>query len=126
MGLDVVGGVIERNKRLYSRERVLFQLMPQDLALAPGGDLLVLKDVLQHLPNEVIEEYIRVLCPRFKACLITNSYEKLQTPKNVDILPGQFRCLDLREAPYFVRGFYVFEYWTSAWERIRTLLYTAS
>lgn len=122
VGLDVVESVIERNRNLHARERVDFALMPPSLADVPSGDLLIIKDVLQHLPDADIHAFVRELFPRYRFALITNSFEKLHTPRNVDVQPGEFRCLDLTAAPYRVRGAYVFEYWSAAWERIRTLL----
>lgn len=127
LGLDVVRPVVERNQQIYGSSRVRFDLMPDDLKKAPGGDLLLIKDVLQHLPDRDIFEFLNLVTPRFRFALITNSYQKIDSAQNLD-LPnhGAFRCLDLTAAPYHVNGAYVFEYWAQPWERIRTLLIQGS
>lgn len=123
LGLDVVEKLIEANTGRFASERVRFQLSPVDPASIPPGDLLIIKDVLQHLPNHQIMELQRVLFGRFRHVLLTNSYQKLSTQRNVEINVGQFRCLDLMSPPFSFRGAYIFEFTTGVWERIRTFLY---
>ena len=125
IGYDVVENLIAHNNTRFASHDISFQRMPENIRSVVGGDLLIIKDVLQHLPTDMIKEYVRIICPKFKTCLLTNSFEKLNTPLNTDIKAGDFRCLDLKEAPFSFRGSYVYEYWTCAWERIRTFLYTA-
>lgn len=123
LGLDVVRPVVERNRTVYGSSRVRFDLMPDRLADVPSGDVLLIKDVLQHLPDPDVFEILNELVPRFRFALITNSFEKVDTSKNIDLSQhGAFRCLDLTSSPYNVDGAYVFEYWAQPWERIRTLL----
>lgn len=95
LGLDIVPSVIERNKALYARPGVDFALMPKTPDGVPAADLLLIKDVLQHLPDATIDVYAKLVFPRFRFCLVTNSFTKLSTPTNVDICSGDFRCLDL-------------------------------
>lgn len=124
-GLDVVRSVVDANTRSYARPGVRFDLMPEDVSTVPGGDLLIIKDVLQHLPNSDIFDLLHHVVPRFRYALITNSFEKIDTARNYDISGhGDFRCLDLSTSPYEVTGAYVFEYWALPWERIRTFLIT--
>jgi SAM-dependent methyltransferase len=122
-GFDVVKSVVKRNKLLFESESVTFHEMPDILDNIPTADLLIMKDVLQHLPDSDIEHYKINLFNRFPKCLISNSYEKIDTPKNIDIESGGFRCLDLNDVPYLFNGTYVLEFWTPLWERIRTMLY---
>jgi len=123
LGLDVVRSVVERNRRIYGSEHVEFDVMPEDLDDVPSGDLLLIKDVLQHLPDQDVRAILTRLVPRFRFALITNSYEKIDSFRNIELAEhGHFRCLDLTDAPYHVNGAYVFEYWAQPWERIRTLL----
>lgn len=122
LGLDIVPSVIERNKALYARPGVDFALMPKTPDGVPAADLLLIKDVLQHLPDATIDVYAKLVFPRFRFCLVTNSFTKLSTPTNVDIRSGDFRCLDLTAPPYNLRGAYVLEFSSGVWERLRTLL----
>lgn len=123
LGIDVVPSVIAKNKELYRDKNVDFCLAPDEVSLIPGGDLLIMKDVLQHFPNAEIIKYSTLVFPKFKHCLITNSYEKLQSLVNTDISFGEFRCLDLSSPPFSFRGSYVLEFSSPLWERIRTFSY---
>ena len=121
-GYDVVGDVVQRNLETFGSASRIFRMMPNNLAELPACDLLIMKDVLQHLSNAKISRFVTDLFPRARFCLITNSYEKLNTPQNIDVFDGEFRCLDLTAPPYRVDGAYVCEIGSSLWERIRTLL----
>jgi SAM-dependent methyltransferase len=122
-GYDVVESVVDRNRARFASSNVQFDLMPDDLSQVPSADLLVMKDVLQHLPDREIVRHRTELFDRFPRCLLTNSYRKIDTRRNVDILHGEFRCLDLNAAPYEFGGTYLLELSTPLWEELRTLLY---
>jgi SAM-dependent methyltransferase len=122
LGLDVVPLVVDRNSRAFARSNVKFSLMPENNADIPGADLLIMKDVLQHLPIPDIIEFYKDVFPKFKYCLITNSFQKIATEVNHEILPGEFRCLDLAAPPFNFRGSYIFDFFSPAWEEIRTFL----
>ena len=135
-GFDVVESVVERNRRLYRSDNVSFDIMPQDFNDVPQADLLIMKDVLQHLPNADIFSHRNELFSRYSMCLLTNSYRKLKhhnydlsssdftTGNNYDIASGDFRCLDLNAQPFNFGGAYVLEFSSPLFEQIRTLLYT--
>ncbi|WP_416462306.1 hypothetical protein [Sphingomonas sp. VDB2] len=121
-GYDVVPTIVAQNIALHSSDDANFDVMPDDVMDVRGGDLLIMKDVLQHLPDDVIMGFAAKLFPKFKYCLLTNSYRKLDTPQNIDIETGGFRCLDLTEAPYNVAGTYVLQFNSPLWEELRVLL----
>ena len=120
LGVDVVPSVVAHNEKRYSSNNVRFAVMPARLAQLPSGDLLIMKDVLQHLPNDEILRFAAELFPRFKFCLLTNSFVKLNTRRNTDVAHGGFRCLDLSAPPFSFDGCYVLEFASSMWERLRT------
>ncbi len=120
LGLDIVPEIIARNDEMFGRDNVAFRMMPGDLAALPGADLVLIKDVLQHQPTEDIVRWREPL-KKFRFCLITNSWRKLDTPVNTDINLGGFRSLDLKQKPFDFPGAYVFEFWWE-WESVRTLL----
>ena len=69
-----------------------------DFDKVKDADLLICKDVLQHLDNDKISHFIANL-PRFKYALISN--DLLDSPSlNVQINTGQYRPLDLRKEPF--------------------------
>lgn len=121
-GYDVVPSVVESNRKAFGSAKRIFEKMPEDIDRLPACELVIIKDVLQHLSNDKIFLFCRKIFPRHKFCLITNSFEKLNTPQNIDIFDGEFRCLDLTATPFCVPGAYVCEIGSALWERIRTLL----
>lgn len=123
-GFDVVARLIDANRRRFGSDTVRFDVMPEDLAALPQADLLVMKDVLQHLPDAEIARFRAQVFGRYRFVLLTNSFEKIDSHRNVDVRPGEFRCLDLAAPPYGFSGAYLFEYWAQPWERIRTFLIT--
>lgn len=122
-GYDIVSEIIDRNQKDFGGPTVKFSVMPPKFDSIPRGELLVMKDVLQHLSNETIEFFIENVFPKFKCCLLTNSYRKLDTPQNSDIMAGGFRCLDLSTKPFNLDGSYLLEFGSTLWEQIRTFLY---
>lgn len=122
-GFDVVERLVEQNNRRYGSESVRFEVMPDDPAALPSADLFLMKDVLQHLPDADIFRFRDTVFGRYRFALLTNSYEKADAYRNVDLSrPGEFRCLDLAAAPYHLPGAYLFEYFAQPWERIRAFL----
>ena len=104
MGYDVVKSVIEKNQAEFTQPNIHFyhgDALTTDL---PPADLLICKDVLQHLSNEDISSFIQQL-PKFKFCLITNDVDRRTlSSSNPDIHTGGFRQLDLTKAPFNLAG----------------------
>ena len=111
IGYDVVKSVIEMNKRRFSGQNFQFIMGDALNTNLPAADLLICKDVLQHLPNSDILLFLKQ-CSKFKHCLITNDCDpKTGTSSNRDIsFRGDCRPIDLIQAPFFVKGFKVLSY----------------
>ena len=71
-GLEIVSDLVTRNQRLYGRAGVRFAVTPESPEALPAGDLLVAKDVLQHLPNHDIHRFLTEVVVRYRYALITN------------------------------------------------------
>lgn len=99
-GFDLVPNVIENNIKLYQKNNIMFHVIngTEDLK-DKHADLLVVKDVIQHWPNEQITYFLNNILPNFKYALITNDFNQ---NNNSNINPGQFRCIDLEAAPFNV------------------------
>jgi SAM-dependent methyltransferase len=102
LGLDVVASLIDRNRERHGRSNIRFDRMTgiDDL---PGGDLLLCKEVLQHLPNALVAEYCAAIRSRYRFALITNAIEPAEIA-NTDIAPGDWRPLRLAEEPFSQPG----------------------
>ncbi len=97
VGIDVVASVIEANRLRFTRPNVSFFCAdPLDAGFEPpAGDLLLMKDVLQHLSNANVQKLL-ALASRFRYSLITNAYART----NDDCDNGDTRPLDIRAAPF--------------------------
>ena len=58
LGVDIASDVIEAVREKHEKRNVKFRVGDITEAL-PGADLLISKDVLQHLPNELVHKFIR-------------------------------------------------------------------
>jgi SAM-dependent methyltransferase len=99
LGLDVVPHVLDSNRRRFGRPGVEFSASPEDVDDIPGGDLLLIKDVFQHISNAKVQAYAKVF-PRFSYALVTNCIQKSRHLMNTDIADGGFRPVDLRLPPF--------------------------
>jgi SAM-dependent methyltransferase len=110
IGYDAVLSVIEENKNKYGKSNISFiqgDILSIDL---PPADLLICKDVLQHLTNEDVLTFIKQL-PKFKYCLITNDIDRAtNTSQNQDIQRGDYRTIDLTRPPFSVKGTKILTY----------------
>lgn len=104
IGIDAVKSVIKRNKRKYSSPSILFFQGDATQLNLPTADLLICKDVLQHLPFEDIHAFLTQLS-KFKYCLITNDVDpNTLTCSNFTIARGDYRLLDIEQPPFNVKG----------------------
>ena len=109
-GFDVVETIIEDNKRQFSRPNIRFEIADVSAESLPSADLLIIKEVLQHWPNEAILE----LLPSFesyKYVLLTNTVNpegKLNNYEDINV--GEARYLDLLGPPFNVEGKEVLNY----------------
>lgn len=110
-GIDVVPEVIESNIRLYGNLPHITFTCKDMLYEKPKADLLIVKDVLQHWPNEDIQLFLKHV-QGCKYVLITNSIctvdisdpknEVFNTDLNHDIARGGLHSIDLTQAPFFL------------------------
>lgn len=109
-GYDVAQEVIEANKKNFSTSSISFHHYAGDPAEFDGADLLIVKDVLQHLPNELVQEYLAQFS-KFKYALITNCTNPIDfndVNKNTEL--GGFRYIDIRKPPFNMDASQVFTF----------------
>jgi SAM-dependent methyltransferase len=100
LGIDAANIVRDLQEK-YVRPGV--QFMGGDITdPLPAADLLLCKDVLQHLPNDLVCRFIKnnLRSRKYRYALITND----KGTGNPDILPGEHRALDLSASPFCVEG----------------------
>ncbi|MES2344639.1 MAG: class I SAM-dependent methyltransferase [Chlamydiota bacterium] len=105
-GIDVVEHVIEKNSQEYQTDHIHFMTVEGIHEELPKADLIVCKDVLQHLTNEDIFLFLKK-ASKFKHCLITNDFYSPFTivPINADLEKrGYCKELDLTQPPFNCSG----------------------
>ncbi len=111
-GIDIVEMVIEKNEHLFSSPNIRFihgNTLEMDL---PDADLILCKDVFQHLCNEDILQLLEKF-KKYPHCLITNYVNvKSLSKNNQDISTGGYHNIDLRGAPFNTPGEKVLEFHT--------------
>lgn len=101
LGVDIAAEVIEADRKKYERGKIRFRVgdIAEDL---PAADLLISKDVLQHLSNELIQKFVKnnLRKGKYKWVILTND----RRSKNLDIQNGDYRGIDLAAPPFEVKG----------------------
>lgn len=101
IGADVVESLIINHNSKFQKENVKFELI-NDQWTWPTVDLIVCKDVLQHLSNSLIEQITNNMKNHSRLILITNDITSPKNKKipNSDCNSGEWRPLDLSEDPW--------------------------
>ena len=117
-GYDIVPQVIATNQERFARDGVSFQLYSGDPAELPPADLLIAKDVLQHLPDAAIRAFLPALS-KYKYALLTNCVNPRGATANEDAELGGFRYLDLRLPPFSLQlaPAYTFSKYERRWKK---------
>ncbi len=97
-GIDIVDSVVAANSDLHASDSIRFQLF-EDLASLPPADLILVKDVLQHLPNHLVREYLDHFKAHYRWLIITND-DLPHSELNQDIEAGAWRPLRLDLPPF--------------------------
>src|SRR5262245_38800804 len=101
LGVDIASDVVASVRNKYEKGKVRFQVGDITDEL-PAADLLISKDVLQHLSNELIRKFIRnnLRKGKYKWVILTND----RGSENLDIASGGYRGIDLAATPFEVKG----------------------
>ena len=100
LGYDVVPEITSSNIEKYSKHNISFTLYSGNPDELPKSDLLIAKDVLQHLPNRTVLDFLPYLS-KYKYALLTNcTNPKNRSLVNDNIQIGDFRYIDLRLPPF--------------------------
>lgn len=111
IGIDIVPSVIRWNQERFSASNVQFMCGDAMILEIAQGDLLLCKDVLQHLSNDDIALFLNKI-KKFKHCLITNDVNpRTLTSDNPDIKSGRpSRSIDLTKPPFNIEGLKILTY----------------
>jgi hypothetical protein len=105
IGIDIVGSLIERDQQLYGAPRRRFMQRDVVTDVLPDAELCLIRQVLQHLPNEAILAIVSSL-KKYKYVLISDEWSDANVKYgrfNEDISCGngtRMHGLDLSRPPF--------------------------
>jgi 2-polyprenyl-3-methyl-5-hydroxy-6-metoxy-1,4-benzoquinol methylase len=120
LGVDVVESVIESNSSLYSASNIEFINRDITTYEVPKVDLIICKDVLQHLCNKDVIDILVKIIKSSKFSLVTNDFASTDLV-NRDINNGDYRCLDLSLSPFNLDVTTLLEFERVGWKPKRTV-----
>ena len=103
LGMDVVPEVIEKNQAKYSKVNVRFECVTSATVL-PQVDLILCKEVFQHLPIATNQDLLRKFRQASKMMLITND-NGTHAECNKDVSIGGWSPIKLEAVPYSLNAF---------------------
>lgn len=109
IGFDIVKFLIKDNNDKFSNKNIHFRLTPKNWHDLPEADLLIVKDVLQHLNNDEVSNFLKIAVQKYNYLLITNG----TNPKsriNEAIDTGGYRPLDIRLKPFGYKAKKVYKF----------------
>ena len=94
-GADVVDSLIQHHNQEYSTDKIKFENIDNDWQF-PQVDLIICKDVLQHLPTAIVTKLLSSFKKSAKFVLLTNDIAEV----NQDCVIGDWRGIDLSKDPW--------------------------
>ena len=99
LGVDVASNVINQNQ-IYVTDKIKFESVTHEW-LFPKVDLIICKDVLQHLPDSVVGELLTKMKESSKFMLITND---IPLNENVECDIGGYKEINILQDPWNIQG----------------------
>ncbi len=88
IAIDIVEGLIERNKEIFKAENLEFHCLDISKDNLPSADCVILRQVLQHLSNTEIERILEKLL-NYNYILLTEHIPSGEFIANKDIIASQ-------------------------------------
>ncbi|WP_273289024.1 class I SAM-dependent methyltransferase [Winogradskyella sp.] len=88
IGVDIVESLIERNRTQFIAKNLTFQCLDIAKDELPNADCVILRQVLQHLSNQEIQQIVNKL-KNYKYIILTEHLPVGEFKPNKDILSGQ-------------------------------------
>ncbi|MFL6157915.1 MAG: methyltransferase domain-containing protein [Marmoricola sp.] len=103
-GYDIVASVVEANQATYGADNIEFRCADFSVTDLPPADLLICKDVLQHLPDGAVLDFLPQLS-KYKYVLLTNDLgPNADRDQTLAGGPYHFAPIDLTQPPFAVPG----------------------
>ncbi len=98
IGGDIVEEIIEEDKKLYTTDKVTFQVLDMTKDDIPKVDMIFCKDCFQHLSYENVALAINNFKRSGSKYMFASSFPK--TWRNHDIHDGDYRPLNICKKPF--------------------------
>lgn len=102
LGVDVAPSVIEANRQSFAREGIEFRVLNACREEFPAADLILLKDVLPHLPIAQVQTLLSRIAGRCRWALLVNDHTEQNGAQ--DIRLGEWRPINVLRPPYDFPG----------------------
>jgi len=94
VAIDIFDELIDHNKKKYKDLDVEFKVLDITIDQLPSSDICLVKDVLQHLSNNLIRKFIKLIDKKYKYLIITEHLPKKEFKPNIDVPTSAFIRLD--------------------------------
>lgn len=88
IGVDIVKDLVEHNTKTFNQENLEFQCLDIAVDDLPSGDIVILRQVLQHLSNIEIQGILAKLSD-YKYLILTEHIPEGEFVPNKEIISGQ-------------------------------------
>jgi hypothetical protein len=99
-GFDVVESVIETNRRNFGAANIQFDVLRRTLVELPSADLVLCKDVLQHLPTADVNEYLDWFQAHYKYAIVTNDISCVSAQADATDDPTGYANIEIEHGAY--------------------------
>lgn len=99
IGVEIVPELVNHLNQNFSANHISFLCADFIEDKLPTADLLIIKDALQHLPNNSILKFLNQVLPKYRLALITNV-----GIFNSNIQTGDWRPIRLLEDPFSLKA----------------------
>jgi len=110
IGGDIVNELISDLNFRHAKEGVIFKRIDIRVDALPESDLLLCRDCLFHLSNNDIHAFFENLARSKVRYLLTSSHMTTRSHKNIDIISGDFRLLNLFSTPFSLPPNYLYSF----------------
>jgi hypothetical protein len=105
---DVVPDLVARNRALFTMPNLSFRVVDAVSGVLPAGDVVIVKQVFQHLRNDQISAIVRKLAP-YRTWIVTEHLPRGEFVPNANQLASGYTRFDinsgivLTEEPFCIR-----------------------
>ena len=88
IAVDIAENLVNFNKEKFKQDNLEFYCLDISKALLPNADVVILRQVLQHISNEEIQSVLNKL-KEYKYVILTEHLPNQDFVPNIDIISGQ-------------------------------------